>query len=63
MFVGTIKLGLSNDATWKESPTGFLLTASKRMPRTLKKPLRPETKYIAFPPVTTEAYRPNACHP
>ena len=49
MFVGTIRLGLSNDVTWKGSPTGFPLTASKRMPHTLKKPSRPETKYIVFP--------------
>src|SRR6266581_7935266 len=49
MFVGTIRLGLSNDVTWKGSPTGFPLTASKRMPHTLKKPSRPDTKYIVFP--------------
>jgi hypothetical protein len=49
MFVGTIRLGLLNDVTWKGSPTGFPLTASKRMPHALKKPSRPETKYIVFP--------------
>src|SRR6266446_4960452 len=49
MLVGTIRLGLSNDVTRKGSPTGFPFNASKRTPHTLKKPPRPETKYIVFP--------------
>lgn len=46
MFVGIIRLGLSNDVTSKGFPTGCPLIASKRMPHTLKKPSRPETKYM-----------------
>src|SRR3954447_4237809 len=45
----TINLGFANEVTWNGSPCGRPCSGSKRIPQTLRNPVRDETKKIVLP--------------